>query len=174
MTGRSDRLLRDLSGRLAHLAEQRRFESAARARDRLAATVDALARCQRQHSIARVAELVLAQPHDGGWDLSVIRYGRLAAAGRADRGVPPMPIVDTLRASATTVLPPSPDDGPLSGAPPEEVALIARVIDQPGTRLVDCTDDLACPASSAQRWAAFSATARAARDAATDLAKLGA
>ncbi|MFT3715491.1 MAG: DEDD exonuclease domain-containing protein [Gordonia sp. (in: high G+C Gram-positive bacteria)] len=167
LTGRCDRLLQDLTARLQSLARQRRFESAARARDRLAATVDVLARCQRHHAVARVDEMVLAQPAGGGWDLSVVRYGRLVAAGRADRGVPPMPVVDALRASATTVLPPAPQDGPLCGAPPEEVALITRAIDEPGTRLVDVSSELSCPVGSAQRWTSFSATARAAREAVT-------
>ncbi|MFM9378171.1 DEDD exonuclease domain-containing protein [Gordonia sp. VNK21] len=162
-TGRSDALLTDLAARLERLAQLRRFESAARARDRLAATVDALDRCQRLAALARVAELVLARPDGtGGWELSVVRYGRLAAAGRAAAGVPPMPVVDALVASATTVLPPTPDAGPLAGAPAEETGLIDRWMREPGVRLVRSTEPLHWPSRAAARWAGFSRTARAA------------
>lgn len=165
--GRSDALLDQLAGRLARLAELRRFESAARARDRLAATIEALARCQRLSALARLDELVLARPASapaGGWDFAVIRYGRLAGAGCAARGVPPMPVVELLVAGAQSIPPPGPGDGPLSGAPPEEVALLWRWIAEPGTRVVSVTGDLSLPIGSAQRRLDFSDVARRARE----------
>ena len=69
----------------------------------------------------------------GGWEIAVVRYGRLAAAGVAARGVPPMPVIDALRAGAQVVLP---DEGPLRGAPAEEVGLLYRWLTTGGTRLV--------------------------------------
>ncbi|MFT3661952.1 MAG: DEDD exonuclease domain-containing protein [Gordonia sp. (in: high G+C Gram-positive bacteria)] len=166
IVGHDDALLDRLSARLEQLAATRRFESAARARDRLAATIEALARCQRLSALACVPELVLARPAaDGGWEFSVIRHGRLAGAGRSPRGAAPMPVVDAVVAGARTVLPPDEAAGPLRGAPAEEVALIARWIDEPGTRLVSIDGALASPAGSAQRRLDFSRTAREAREA---------
>ena len=78
-----------------------RFEAAARRRDRLAGLVGALGRAQRLAALAGLAEVVGARPDgSGGWELAVVRHGRLAAAGVARRGVPPMPVVDALRAGA--------------------------------------------------------------------------
>ena len=60
-----------------------------------------VARADRVHGRARAVD----RPPDGagGWELSIVRHGRLAAAGVAPRGVPPMPVFDRLRAGAETV-----------------------------------------------------------------------
>lgn len=164
LSGASDQLLLALQSRLTHLAAERRFESAARARDRLAATIDALARCQRLAAVASAAELVLARPGaTGGWDIAVVRHGRLAGAGTVPRGAAPMPAIDALVAAASTVLAPDANAGPLAGAPAEEVSLIARWIAEPGTRLVRLDGELSSPIHSAQRHLDFARTARAAR-----------
>ncbi len=161
LLGRSDDLLAALQTRVEHLAGQRRFESAARARDRLAATIDALARCQRLSAVAAADELVLARPAAaGGWEISVIRHGRLAGAGCAPPGAAPMPVIDALVAAAQSIPPPTPADGPLAGAPHEEVALLARWIAEPGTRLVSASGELSSPIASAQRRLDFSRAAR--------------
>lgn len=165
LLGFDDELLDRLTARLEQLARSRRFESAARARDRLAATIDALARCQRLAAIARLPELVLARPGTaGGWEFAVVRFGRLAGAGCAPPGAAPMPVVEAVVAGARTVPAPATGDGPLSGAPPEEVGLIARWIDEPGTRLVSVDGELSCPVGSAQRRREFSRAARQARE----------
>ncbi|GAC55840.1 DNA polymerase III subunit epsilon [Gordonia hirsuta DSM 44140 = NBRC 16056] len=174
--GRSARLLDALTTRLTALVQARRFESAARARDRLAATIEALANCQRLAAIAALEELVLARPGvDGGWELAVIRHGRLAGAGVAVRGAAPMAVVDVVIAGAQSIPAPSPASGPLAGAPAEELGLIARWIDEPGTRLVACSGELSTPTGTALWRLDFAETARAAREtaAATDV-RLGA
>ncbi|GAA1482855.1 DEDD exonuclease domain-containing protein [Gordonia sinesedis] len=162
MTGGDDDALHHLTARLEHFVHRHMFESAARHRDRVAATVDVLARCQRLSALCRIAELVVARPDGGGgWELVVIRYGRLASAGVARRGVAPMPVVHTLIAAAETVLP---GTGPLLGAPAEEAGLLYRWVTEPGSRLVACSEPFALPAASAERWLSWSATARAARE----------
>ena len=139
------------------------FETAARHRDRLALTIDALARCQRLAALCAVAEIVVARPDDErGWHFAVVRHGRLAAAGRARRGVSPMPVVDALVAAAETVVP---APGPLRGAPAEEVALIYRWMTEPGARIVSTTDPVALPAGCAERRRGWSQSARDARSA---------
>ncbi|WP_300018708.1 DEDD exonuclease domain-containing protein [Pseudonocardia sp.] len=147
-------------GRLADvvdaLAARERFEDAARRRDRLAGLITALARTQRLAALAAVEELVGARPDGrGGWEVAVLRHGRLAAAGVAPRGTPPMPVIDALRLGATTVLT---GPGPLHGAPPEEVRLLHRWLATGGTRLVH--GHWAEPARGAPSWEAWAARAR--------------
>ncbi|AUH68740.1 MULTISPECIES: DEDD exonuclease domain-containing protein [Gordonia] len=166
ISGRSDSLLAVLCERVEYLAQQRRFESAARARDRLSATIETLARTQRLAAVAQRPEVVGARPDGaGGWELSVVRYGRLAGSAHAARGVAPMAVVERLRAASTTVLPPADDSGPLAGAPAEETALIERWLYESGTRLVDVSDQLSLPIGAAERWRDFARIARSAREA---------
>jgi DNA polymerase III subunit epsilon len=156
------------------LAERHRYESAARLRDHTVAAIEVLWRGQRLRALSELSELVAAAPDDhGGWQLAVIRYGQLAAAGTAGRGVPPMPVVDAIQAGAQVILP---RPAPLSGALVEETALIARWLTAPGVRIVRTSandlDDTAeaagwvSPLRSAGPWAAWAAAARSAREAA--------
>ena len=159
--GADDAGLRRLSATVGDLAAAERFEDAAAHRDRLADLAAALGRVQRLSAVAGAPEMIAARP-DGerGWDLAVVRHGRLAAAGRARRGVPPMPVVEALVASAETV---RPGDGPLCGAPPEEVAVVTRWLERPGTRMVRTTTPWAMPAAGAGAWAGWVGRAREAR-----------
>ncbi|OBE94840.1 hypothetical protein A5775_11790 [Mycobacterium sp. 852002-10029_SCH5224772] len=151
---------------VAALAERRHFESAARLRDRTATAVETLWRGQRLRALAALPELIAAAPDgQGGYHLAVIRYGQLAAAGNARRGVPPMPVVDAITAAAQAILPAS---APLGGALVEETALIARWLGAPGVRIVrvEGTQDAAgwaSPLRSAGAWAAWAEAARSAR-----------
>ncbi len=149
------------------LAEQRLFESAARLRDHTATAIETLWRGQRLRALAALPELIAAAPDgQGGHHLAVIRYGQLAAAGTAKRGVPPMPVVDAIHAGAQAILPVA---APLGGALVEETALVARWLATPGVRIVRvCDTDTdssgwASPLRSAGAWAAWAATARSAR-----------
>ncbi|MBU3706408.1 MAG: DEDD exonuclease domain-containing protein [Mycobacterium sp.] len=149
---------------VAELAGRTRYESAARLRDTSAAAVEVLWRGQRLRALAGVEELVAAAPDGaGGWQLTVVRHGRLAAAGRARRGVPPMPVVEALLAAAQVVLP---QPAPLGGALVEETALITRWLSGPGVRIVSATEGFASPRESAGPWLDWAATARSARYAA--------
>nr|CEL18749.1 DNA polymerase III epsilon subunit [Kibdelosporangium sp. MJ126-NF4]CTQ96398.1 DNA polymerase III epsilon subunit (EC 2.7.7.7) [Kibdelosporangium sp. MJ126-NF4] len=138
------------AARLSQLSDAQRFEQAAEGRDRLALLVRTLDRGQRLAALASITELVGARPDGaGGWDFAVVRHGRLASAGNAPRGVPPMPVVEMLAASAETVIPSA---GPLYGAPPEEVGVVLRWLERPGTRMVRCTSPWTVPAASAASW----------------------
>ncbi|MFB9902448.1 DEDD exonuclease domain-containing protein [Allokutzneria oryzae] len=162
-TGESVDALAVLAEQLERLAVAERFEKASAERDRLIALVRALDRGQRLATLAALAELVAARPDGaGGWDFAVIRHGRLASAGTARRGVRPMPVVDALIASAETVLP---DDGPLRGAPADEVSVVLRWLERPGTRLVHCDVPWAEPARAAASWRPWVARAEAGREA---------
>jgi DNA polymerase-3 subunit epsilon len=145
------------------LAEHRHFESAARLRDRTATAVEVLWRGQRLRALAALPELIAAAPDGGGgYHLAVIRFGQLAAAATARRGVPPMPVVDAIHAGAQAILTAA---APLGGALVEETALIARWLAAPGVRIVRVADDVGWASSlrSAGAWAGWAATARSAR-----------
>lgn len=147
--------------RVADLAGAARYESAARLRDQTSAAVEVLWRGQRLRALAAVEELVAAAPDGaGGWQLAVVRHGQLAAAGSARRGVPPMPVIEALRAGAQVVLP---QPAPLGGALVEETGLIVRWLAAPDVRIVSATTGFASPLASAGRWAGWAATARSAR-----------
>jgi DNA polymerase-3 subunit epsilon len=153
--------LRRLANRLSRLAEAEQFEQASFDRDRMRTLIRALDRGQRLASLAAVPELVAARPDaNGGWEFAVVRHGRLASAGVARRGVPPMPVVEALVASAETV---RAEPGPLRGAPAEEVGVVLRWLDKPGTRMVRCSQPWTEPANSAASWRGWVDRAEAAR-----------
>jgi len=167
--GTDDSALAAAVQQITELAQRHRYETAARLRDRTAAAIEMLWRGQCLRALAALPELVAAAPDgSGGWQLAVVRYGRLAAAGAAARSVAPMPVVDALRVGAQVVLP---HPAPLGGALVEETALIARWLAAPGVRIVSCVgaDDgagWASPLHCAGRWAAWAGVARSARMAA--------
>lgn len=156
--GRGDAPLHTAAAEIEALAARQRFEVAARRRDQLATLVVGLGRSQRLSALAALPELVGARP-DGsrGWEIAVVRYGRLAAAGVARRGVAPMPVIDALRLGAQTVLP---GPGPLRGAPVEEVRLLHRWFTTGGTRLVASEPAWTEPARGAGAWNAWADRAR--------------
>jgi DNA polymerase-3 subunit epsilon len=136
-----------LTARLDRLAGAERFEDAAFQRDRLTAFVRAAARRQRLSALTDVPELVAARPtKDLGWELAVVRRGRLVAAGTIPRGAHPAPYVDALVATAETI---RPGHGPLPAAHAEEVECVLRWLEQDGTRLVRLTGTFASPARGA-------------------------
>ncbi|HKN53957.1 MAG TPA: DEDD exonuclease domain-containing protein [Amycolatopsis sp.] len=147
IAGRDPRPLHTAVAYLERLAAGQHYEQAARHRDELAGLIRALGRAHRQASLASIGELIAAAPDgSGGWELAVVRYGRLASAGVARRGVPPMPVVEALVAAGETVLP---EPGPLHGASPEEVGVLLRWLARPGVRLVRTTRPWAEPAAVA-------------------------
>ncbi len=133
--------------KLAVLADRGRYEDAALHRDRLVAFIRAAARRQRLGALTSVQELVAALPDgSGGWELSVIRRGRLVASGRAPAGAGVRPYVAALKSTAETVLP---GPGPLPAAGAEEVECVLRWLETPGCRMVECEGTWASPAFGA-------------------------
>lgn len=133
--------------RLERLSHDSRFEEAANVRDRLAAFIRAAARSQNLRSLTDLDEAVLAGPDgSGGWELHVLRRGRLVAAGRARRGHDPYPVIGALLATSET----APDlGGPTPSAWAEETACILRWAERPGVRLVQTSQPWSLPAGSA-------------------------
>ncbi|MFD1535881.1 DEDD exonuclease domain-containing protein [Nonomuraea guangzhouensis] len=138
-----------VSARMERLSVEQRYEEASVDRDRLAAFVRAAARMQRLTAITRIPQLVAASPaFDGGWDIHVVRYGRLSAAGVMPRGAHPVPFVESLVATAESVIP---GPGPVHAASAEETECILRWLESPGVRLVEVDGEWSLPAHGAAR-----------------------
>jgi DNA polymerase-3 subunit epsilon len=139
-----------LLARMDRLALARRYEEAAVARARLAALLRASVRMQRLAALTGIAELVAARPATGGgWELAIVRHGRLAAAGTSPPRVHPRPTIDLLRATAETVLT---GPGPTPSASAEETERILAWLERPETRLVRTTTGWASPVRGAGRF----------------------
>ena len=157
-------LIEPLRRRLTALAVDQRYEEAAVVRDRIATLVRSCARTQALVSLTRVAELVAARPDgDGGWELVVIRHGRLVGADLAPRGVPPMPIVATLLESAEVVTQTSDSATLATVATVEETELLLRWLNEPGIRLVSASHPWSSPAAGAARLRSWLVSADGAR-----------
>ena len=159
--GRDPRaLVTPLLTRVDRLAAEERYEEAALLRDRAAVLVRAVRRRQRLESLAAVPELAIARPDGtGGWHLSVVRRGRLVAAGVAAEGSSVRRTLAGLLATAET--PTGPDDE--AAATVDETELVLRWMEKPGTRLVDLTGTLASPAPGTGAYTRFLAQVEAGR-----------
>ncbi|MFL6090853.1 MAG: DEDD exonuclease domain-containing protein [Aeromicrobium sp.] len=133
MTADPAELVAAIDERMAGLAGLQRYEDAARWRDRLAALLRAAHRTQRLRTLTDEPELVAALPHADGWEVHVVRHGRLAAAGVMPPGTAPQPWIDTLLALAESV---QPGFGPVPVAIAEETELVLRWLESPGLRIV--------------------------------------
>ncbi|TBL33466.1 MULTISPECIES: DEDD exonuclease domain-containing protein [unclassified Micromonospora] len=149
-TGDPQPVVDALLARIETLAAAQRYEEAATLRSRLAAVLRATVRMQRLAALSGIAELAAAHPAaGGGWELALVRHGRLAGAGVSPAGVHPRPTLVTIRATAETV---SPGHGPVPAATPEESERILSWLERPETRLVEMSDSWAYPVAGAGRF----------------------
>ncbi|MGY4642758.1 DEDD exonuclease domain-containing protein [Cellulomonas sp. URHB0016] len=148
MLGDPQAVIRTHSDRLTWLVRQERFEEAASVRDRLASFLRGATRAQRFAPLARCPELIAARRvDDGGWEIVLVRYGRLAGTARSDRRTDPRPLVAALQSTGEDVPPPV---SPSTAAHPEETDLVLTWLEQPGVRLVEVVGGWASPVRSAQ------------------------
>jgi DNA polymerase-3 subunit epsilon len=148
-----DRLL----ARIGALAERTRYEEAARLRFRMAALLRAVSRTQRLTAFTTIAEVVAARPAKvGGWELSIIRHGRLVAAGVSPPGVHPRRTVEMLLSTAETV---RAGPGPTPCASVGETERVLAWLERPEVRLVQATGGWAYPANGAARFGGLLAKA---------------
>jgi DNA polymerase-3 subunit epsilon len=166
-TGNPSEVVRRLLARMRSLSEARRYEDAAAVRGRLVAFLKASVRMQRLASLTALSQVVAARPAAaGGWELAVVRHGRLAAAGTSAPRVHPRPALDALLATAETV---RPGPGPVPCASPEETERVLAWLERPETRLVEVAAGWASPVDGAGRWRELLATAEAATGPITQL-----
>lgn len=134
-------------GRIAKLSGQQRYEEAQALTDRLRGYAAATQRWHRLVGLSRCAQLVAAQwvpaPAPApGWQIHVIRYGRLAAAATAAPGWPPRQVADEAVRLAETVLP-APHGLPAGSV--EEAERIATWLERPGVRLMEIEGEWSMP-----------------------------
>jgi DNA polymerase-3 subunit epsilon len=146
--------------RIKLLSDRQRYEEAAVIRSRLIALLRATVRMQRLGGLTRISELVAARRDQvGGWEIAVVRHGRLAAAATSPPRLHPRPTLDMARATAETV---QPGPGPVPAASAEETERILAWLEHPGTRLVETSGDWVSPARGAARYGRLLSRAEAA------------
>nr|NLI51384.1 DEDD exonuclease domain-containing protein [Propionibacterium sp.] len=128
--------------RLRVLVSAERFEEAAILRDRLRALVRSSIRHHRVGSLAACPQIVAARSVPAGWEIHVIRYGRLAAAALARPGEPPRAVARDAVAAAEAV---RAAVGPQPAALVEETERIAAWLEQPGVRIMEIDGEWAWP-----------------------------
>ncbi len=155
LTGRAEDVVVAVRARIATLSAQERYEEAAAHRDQLAAYLRAGARAERLAPLVASPQIVAARRSaDGGWELVLIRYGRLAATTTVRRGADPMPAIAALNAAGESVAAPSVRCG---AATAQESDLIASWLHEPGVRLVEHSSEgtpWVWPVSGAARFLA--------------------
>ncbi|MDY7084366.1 MAG: DEDD exonuclease domain-containing protein [Actinomycetota bacterium] len=149
-----------LMDRIDTLSGKRRYEEAAVLRSRLIALLRATVRMQRLSALTRLAEIVAARRNTiGGWEISVVRHGRLAAAATSPPREHPRPTLDAVRLTAETV---QPGPGPVPAASAEETERILAWLERPDTRLVETSGDWVSPVRGAARFTSLLNRAEAA------------
>lgn len=152
LAGEVARVVAVHGARLGPLTDQERFEEAEEVRRRLQAFLDTSRRHHRIASLAGCAQIVAARRTADtfaptaaagrpGWEIHVIRYGRLAGAART------MPGESAVRLAEESVLLAESVPRPRSGtaAFPEEIEQVACWLEQPGVRLIDIQGDWMWP-----------------------------
>ncbi len=120
--------------RLRTLSAELRFEEAALWRDRLETFARGAARAQEIAALAAMPELIAARATtERGWEVHVVRHGRLAGAASVAPGVDPRPTVDALLATSEQVTPAA---GPVPAALIEETTRVLRWLESDAVRLV--------------------------------------
>jgi DNA polymerase III subunit epsilon len=166
--GNPGQLVERLLTRIDRLAAARRYEEAALVRMRMAALLRVAIRTQRLTALTALTEVVGARREPrGGWEIALIRHGRLVAAGTSAPTTPPRSTLAALVATAETV---RPGPGPTPCATAEETERVLAWLERPDVRLVECADGWAYPRSGAARFAGLLARMEAAPRAADPLA----
>ncbi|WP_232548551.1 DEDD exonuclease domain-containing protein [Propioniciclava soli] len=128
--------------RLAHLIAAERFEEAGRVTERLGTFVRAATRTRRLASLSRCPQIVAACRAEGGWEIHVIRFGRLAAAAVARPGEVPQAVARDAVTAAERVERPVPG---LPAATIEEAERVAAWLERPGVRLIEIEGEWSWP-----------------------------
>ncbi|HQR81178.1 MAG TPA: DEDD exonuclease domain-containing protein, partial [Actinomycetota bacterium] len=97
-----------LGVRMGELADHERFEQAAQWRDRLTAAVRGIRSAAELRTIGQLPEITAAASRPGGWDIHVIRHGRMAAAAFCPAGADAHRAVEAAMQAAEHVQRPHP------------------------------------------------------------------
>ena len=124
-----------MEARQLQLAQQERFEEAATVRDRLLAFIHGNVRRRRYEQLAALEQVVAAQRVGDHWAVHVIRYGRLAGAGRIALNTDYRTQIDAIIATAAHVTPST----IVTAADVRETLMLQQWLQQPDVRLLDGT-----------------------------------
>lgn len=144
--GRVDDVVAAAHRVIGTLAAQQRYEEAAVHRDRLAAFLRGAARTERLRPLQQAREIVAARRPAGrgsGWEIIVVRHGRLCASAVSPPGRDPLPVIESLQSTAQAVAAPKNAGG---AATAEETELVAAWLARDGVRLVRWLDHHGNPA----------------------------
>jgi DNA polymerase-3 subunit epsilon len=125
LTGDVDALLGPLRTRMLQLARTGRFERAAGVRARLHTAATLLRDARRLDGLARVAELLAARRTENGWEIALIRHGRLVGTEVAAA----LPHVDELRLRLGAHPHPPTTPGPIDPDAVAELRLVRSWLD---------------------------------------------
>ncbi|RRD45751.1 DEDD exonuclease domain-containing protein [Tessaracoccus sp. OH4464_COT-324] len=137
-------LVEHAASRLRRLVAQLRYEEASSVSRRVTALLATAERLHRVRAVAACPEIVAAQPSERGWDIHVIRHGRLAGASSAPTSRVRQ-VASATQSAAGAVLPPA--EGKLA-ATLEEAEMVARWLEQPGVRLIEINGEWAWPVAA--------------------------
>lgn len=150
MRGDAGPVVTALSRRIKDLAVDERFEDAATERDRLTAYIAGATRAQRLEPLSACEQLVAARPWSGGgWEIVVVRHGRLASTAVVGPGRDPYPTITAAVDAAEHVVP---RPAPQPACHPEETDLVLAWLRSEGVRLVSVTHPQTCPARGAEKY----------------------
>ncbi len=119
--------------RMSDFALMERFEDAALIRDQTHSLLRAISRTQRLRAITSETEIIAAERITSGWNVHIMRYGRLAAAGMLPDGIDTSTWLGQLQSLAETV---NPGFGPNPAALVEESEILARWLEGDDVRLI--------------------------------------
>lgn len=136
LTADPEEVVARLRERMDELVAEQRYEDAASWRDRLTASLRAVDRTQRLRQLTATPEVVAGARGSHGWEVHVVRHGRLAAAGVLPRTAHPATWVESLVATAEDVQVGDLAHHPAPVASVEETELLLRWLETPGVRLV--------------------------------------
>jgi len=128
--------------RLSRLVSEQRFEEAATVHRRLESFLHGSRRSHRVRALAACPQVVAARPRGDGWEIHVVRYGRLAAAVVSGRGDNARQVAEAAVAAAQTVTRPVP---PLPAATVEETERVADWLESEGVRIIEIDGDWSWP-----------------------------
>ncbi|MDO5735185.1 MAG: DEDD exonuclease domain-containing protein [Propionibacteriaceae bacterium] len=134
-------VLRSSRARLTKLVAAERYEEAGVVTSRLRNFHATSVRHHRVRSMAACRQLVAAAPVAGGWDIHVLRYGKLAGASFARTAVVQAVAAETVQVAETV---PAPPHGIPAGTW-EEAERVAAWLETPGVRLLETDGDWAWP-----------------------------
>lgn len=142
------RVLADaLEARQQFLAAAERFEEAALVRDRMLAFIQGNSRRQQLDALLEVPQLVAARRVERDWEVHVIRYGRLAAAGIVDAQGDHREQIAAIVATAEFVS----TSRTITAAEVRETNLLRAWLEKDGVRLIEGSISSAYPSTEPLR-----------------------